>query len=158
MGNLQRLLKHYSTNIFRPGVKYDFDQIKYINEHLIVERFLAFIKDFGLNEITVNGEIKNIVEPKQLALLFKTSSPDSRNVDLTEFILLLEKLFVLMFNENQDYSRKQRQIKRERREKRREAREREIKRLEKIEARLGPQIVLKQGANGGAKKAASPTK
>lgn len=67
----------------------------------------------------VNGEVKNIVEPKQLALLFKTSSADSRNVDLTEFILLLEKLFVMLFNENQDYTRKQRQLKRERREKRR---------------------------------------
>lgn len=65
-------------------------------------------------------------------MLFKTCSKDSRNVDLTEFILLLEKLFVLLFNENQDYAKKQRQLRQEKREKRREAREREIKRLEKI--------------------------
>ena len=54
-----------------------------------------------------------------LALLFKTCSKDSRNVDLTEFILLLEKLFVLLFNENQDYTKKQRQLRKEKREKRR---------------------------------------
>ena len=30
--------------------------------------------------------------------------------------------------------------------------------MEKIEARLGPQIATKQGANGGVKKAASPNK
>ena len=59
------------------------------------------------------------MEPKVLALLFKPCSKDSRNVDLTEFILLLEKLFVLLFNENQDYTKKQRQLRKEKREKRR---------------------------------------
>jgi hypothetical protein len=49
ISSLERIFKHYSTHLFRSGQNYDFDQIGYLNKHLIMERFFAFINDFKLN-------------------------------------------------------------------------------------------------------------
>jgi hypothetical protein len=80
--NLEKILKHYSTHVFKPGQKYNFDEISYINEHMIMERFFAFVIDFKLNEIMVNGEKKQIVDSKEIVLLFKKCSSNSKNLDL----------------------------------------------------------------------------
>jgi hypothetical protein len=77
---------------------------------MIMERFFAFLIDFKLNEIKVNGERKQLVDSKEIVLLFKKCSSNSKNLDLAEFIACLERLFVMVFDENEGYAKKQKRL------------------------------------------------
>jgi hypothetical protein len=81
-----------------------------------MERFFAFINDFKLNEISINGEANQLADRKEIILIFKKSSSNARNLDLPEFIACLERLFVFLFNENQGYKAKQDKLKQEKKQ------------------------------------------
>jgi hypothetical protein len=58
-----------------------------------------------------NGEPMQLAERNDIILIFKKSSSNARNLDFPEFVACLERLFVLLFNENQGYKQKQERLK-----------------------------------------------
>lgn len=102
-----------------------FDRIVYENEHLTIERFFAFIKDFKLNEIPIDeGVNKQLTDRNNIILLFKKASSNARNLSFSEFIICVERLFVLLFSETENYDRKMQKLEAEKKKRAELARKR----------------------------------
>jgi hypothetical protein len=87
-----------------------FDEINYQYEHLTLERFFVFISDFKLNEIPTDDGNSQLTDRSHIILLFKKASSNARLLSFHEFIIALERLFVLLFNETENYDRKQQKL------------------------------------------------
>ena len=65
-----------------------------------MERFFAFIADFKLNEIPGDdGSPKVLTDRNNIILLFKRVASNIRSLSFHEFVIAIERLFVLLFNE-----------------------------------------------------------
>lgn len=109
-----------------------FDEINFEYEHLTVERFFVFIVDFKLNEIpSDDGSSKQLTDRNPIVLLFKKASSHVRLLNFHEFIIALERLFVLLFNETENYDKKQQKLKAEKKKRLEQMKKREAKKLAK---------------------------
>jgi hypothetical protein len=61
----------------------------------------------------VNGQACQMADRNDIILIFKKSSSNARNLDLSEFIACLEKLFVFLFHSNLGYKAKQLKLQQE---------------------------------------------
>lgn len=113
----------------------DFDRIVYENEHLTIERFYAFILDFQLNEAIIHGEKKLLADRSEITLLFRKCSSNGRNLDLPEFVVCLERLFVLLFESAKNFPKKMQKLAEEKAARLKELKRREMIKMQRQKAK-----------------------
>lgn len=86
-----------------------FDRLEYEKNHLAIDRFFFFLKDFNLTSMkTKDGKIREIVEKQEVIKLFKKISPNCRDLSFEHFIIIIEKLGEIYFDSMVNYEEKKR--------------------------------------------------
>lgn len=81
-----------------------FDRLQYEKIHLTIDRFFVFLKDFNLTSMkTKDGKIKEIVEKQEIVKLFKRVSPNCKDLNFEQFIIMIEKLGEIYFDSKLTY-------------------------------------------------------
>lgn len=109
LNHLDHIFKHYCTQIFKTGKHMTFDRLEYEKNHLAIDRFFFFLKDFNLTSMkTKDGKIREIVEKQEVIKLFKKISPNCRDLSFEHFIIIIEKLGEIYFDSMVNYEEKKR--------------------------------------------------
>ncbi len=67
-----------------------FDRLEYEKVHLTIDRLSVFLKDFNLTTIKMkDNKMREIIEKQEIIKLFKKISPNCRDLDFEQFILIL---------------------------------------------------------------------
>ena len=67
-----------------------FDRLEYEKVHLTIDRLSVFLKDFNLTSLKMkDNKVREIIEKQEIIKLFKKISPNCRDLDFEQFILML---------------------------------------------------------------------
>lgn len=67
-----------------------FDRLEYEKVHLTIDRLSVFLKDFNLTSLKMkDNKVREIIEKQEIIKLFKKISPNCRDLDFEQFILIL---------------------------------------------------------------------
>jgi hypothetical protein len=76
-----------------------FDRLEYEKVHLTIDRFFIFLKDFNLTSIKAkDGKIREIIDKQEIIKLFKKASPNCKDLNFEQFIIMIEKLGEVYFD------------------------------------------------------------
>ena len=53
--NLELIFLHYCSHIFKTGKHMTFERLEYEKNHMTMDRFFVFLKDFGLTTAEIDG-------------------------------------------------------------------------------------------------------
>lgn len=60
--NLEKIFLHYCSHIFKIGKHMTFERLEYEKNHLTMDRFFVFLKDFGLTMAMIDGVNREILD------------------------------------------------------------------------------------------------
>lgn len=84
-----------------------FDRLEYEKVHLTIDRFFVFLKDFNLTCVkTKDGKIREIIDKQEVIKLFKKVSPNCRDLNFEQFIIMIEKLGEIYFDSKLTYEQR----------------------------------------------------
>lgn len=87
-----------------------FERLEYEKNHLTMDRFFVFLKDFGLTSAEIEGTSREILEKTDLVLLFKKISVNCKDVDFEQFISCLERIGILYYDSKTGFKEKQEKL------------------------------------------------
>lgn len=91
-----------------------FERLEYEKNHLTMDRFFVFLKDFGLTMAMIDGVNREILDKTQLVLHFKKISINCKDLNFEQFISILEAIAILYYDEKTGYKQKQQKLQRQR--------------------------------------------
>lgn len=118
-----------------------FERLEYEKNHLTMDRFFVFLKDFGLTMAMIDGVNREILDKAQLVLHFKKISINCKDLNFEQFISILEAIAILYYDEKTGYKQKQQKLQRQRKRRK----ENYLKKMKRKQAALEAAKSRQQG-------------